>query len=65
LRDEPVTHHEGVRIEAHVRRQSDWALVAKCATILAQRENGGDPRCAVLVKVLPKELAALARQSMK
>ena len=64
-RDEPVTHHEGVVIEGHVRRQSVWALVAKCATILAQRENAADPRRAGLVKELPKELATLARQALK
>ena len=64
-RDEPVTHHEGVLIEAHVRRQSDWALIAKCATILAQRENGADPRRASLTKALPKELGAIARKAWK
>lgn len=64
-RDDPVTHHEGVCVNGHFRRQSVWSLIAKVATILALRENAADPRRAGLVKELPKELVAIARQAMK
>jgi len=54
-----------VRIESHVRRQSVWSLIARIATILAQRENAANPRRIGLVKEFPKESAALARQAMR
>lgn len=60
----PVISHNKVVIYHHKREQSVWALVAKVATALAQRENGADPRRAGLTAEMPDELRTIALDAL-
>lgn len=56
----PEIFHNKVVVFHHKREQSVWALVAKVATSLAQRENGADPRRVGLAAELADDLRAIA-----
>jgi hypothetical protein len=60
----PETAHAKFYVIGHKREQSAWALVAKVATHLAQRENGADPGRVGLTTETPDEMRPVALEAL-